>query len=263
MGLRLQIGGAAAVAALAGLTWGGFYAARWREARRDATILPAFRDPGPGPRAPSSAAFGMTIGRSSLDEVKAVAGRLGLTCPDTGMRTMLRQQRAAKKAELEQRKRDGLSVDGVSGASLVNRVSPMERNPQVRLRCDEVKAPVLPGRQRPPSVGRLLLVFDSPELPLRHASFQQTFLDPNDAVAELDAAAAAHTTTFGPPTKRPKVQGVPWMAPIEYEWAFADLLVKVSALNFGARGVSVTETIEVPLPVRPDAPSVATVARAR
>jgi hypothetical protein len=59
------------------------------------------------------------------------------------------------------------------------------------------------------------------------------------------------------------VKDLPWMVPVEYEWMFADLLVKVSALNFGARGVSVTETVEVPLPIRPDAPAVATVAHAR
>jgi hypothetical protein len=48
------------------------------------------------------------------------------------------------------------------------------------------------------------------------------------------------------------------MTPVAYEWDFSDLRVSLRALNFrGPRGVLVSEVVEVPWPVRPDAPSLA------
>jgi hypothetical protein len=117
----------------------------------------------------------------------------------------------------------------------------------------------LNDRQRPPSVGRLLLVFDSERHPLRHASYQRSFPDPATARPEVQAAVAAFTTRFGAPTRTPAPETaseLPWLVPVDYEWSFADLMVRVTALNFGpARGINLTELVEVPLPLRPDAPT--------
>jgi hypothetical protein len=261
--VRLQIAAAVTIAILIGIAAGGFYAHGLREAALDAALVPTFREPPPGPRAPTAQAFGAHVGSSSLDDLRAQLARLGLDCPDTGMRALLRQARAAKAKELEDRRRQGLAVDTVSGASAVNRPSRMERSPQVRLRCEEVRGSIFADRPRSSATGRLLFVFDSAELPLRHVSFQQTFADTDTALAELDAAVAALASRYGAPAKRPAVAGLPWLAPVVYEWPFADLVVKVTALNFGQRGVSVTEVIEVPLPVRPDAPALPVLAQAR
>jgi hypothetical protein len=256
MALRLQILGAGVFALLVGAVAGGFFAHRLREAALDAVFLPPARDPPTGPRAPTSAAFGAVVGRSSLAQVQALLARRGLDCPDTGARALLGQARAAKQAELAESRRRGLPVDTVSGASVASRRSTMERNPQVRLRCEGIDAAVLSDRPRAPSVGRLLFVFDSPDRPLRHASFQRSFADVASALPEVAAAVASNRRALGPASRSPAVDGLPWLAPVEHQWSFADLLVKVTALNFGKQ-VSLTEVVEVPLPLRADAPAVA------
>ena len=46
-----------------------------------------FKDPGPGPRAPQTTAFGATIGTSMFPEVEALVKQRGLECADTSVRT--------------------------------------------------------------------------------------------------------------------------------------------------------------------------------
>lgn len=236
----------------------GFGARALVRRRATETILPHFVEPAAGPRAPVAGAFGFKVGHSTLDEARAVLARRGLDCPDTSMRALMREMREARRRERDERKRRGEPVDAVSGASALDRPSPKERNPQVRLSCEPVAPGQLGEHDRPASEGRLLLVFDSPTLPLRHVSFERTHQDPHAAEGDLAASLAALRARFGPPSREP--EGSPdlaWLRPVTYEWRFADLQVKVFALHYGARGVSIGETIEVPWPVRPDAPRLA------
>ncbi|HEY0715389.1 MAG TPA: hypothetical protein VGF45_22095, partial [Polyangia bacterium] len=159
---------------------------------------------------------------------------------------------------IEAAKIRGESVDSVSGASAVNRRSPKEANPQVRLTCDETPVHALLDRARPPGRGRLLLVWDSPRHPLRHASFERTYATTSMATALTDyiATRRALAAVFGPPVSpaaEPEV--LPWLSPVETRWVFGDLHVRVTALNYGPRGIVLSEIVEVPWPVRPDAPA--------
>jgi transposase InsO family protein len=251
----LVVGGLIAV--LAAATWASWSYRRMGDAAVDARFAPPSVEPPAGRRAPGSEAFGARVGRSSLAEVQQLLRRMGLDCPDTSARALMARARAVRQREAEERKARGLPPDAVSGASAGKR-SPMERNPQVRLSCEGLSSARLSDRPRAPSEGRLLLVFDNDKLPVRHISYQRTIADVALARTELTAAAAAFEKRFGPPTRRPTAEqaALPWLVPVEYVWTFADLTVRASALNFGgSRGIMLTELIEVPLPVRADAPS--------
>ena len=247
------------VAAAVAAGWAGWSYRRMREVAIQARFLPSFKDPPPGPRAPASDAFGVRVGGSTLEEVQRHVVQLGVPCPDTSVRALLAESRAAREREREERKRKGLPVDAVSGATGGGQRSTRELNPQVRLSCEGVTNQQLTDRARGASTGRLLFVFDSARHPLRHASFQRTLPDPAAARPELEAAVAAFTARFGPPTRTPiaaNAQEIPWLVPLDYDWRFADLTARVSALNFGGpRGIVLTELVEVPLPLRPDAPT--------
>jgi hypothetical protein len=258
--LRPVFGGvllAGVVAAAVAVGWAGWSYRRMRDVAMQARFLPSFKDPPPGPRAPASDAFGVRVGGSTLEEVQRHVIQLGVPCPDTSVRALMAESRAAREREREERKRKGLPVDAVSGAT--GGRSTKELNPQVRLSCEGVTARQLTDRARGTSTGRLLFVFDSARHPLRHTSYQRTLPDPAAARPELEAAVAAFTARFGPPTHTPSganAQEIPWLVPLDYEWRFADLTARVSALNFGGtRGIALTELVEVPLPLRPDAPT--------
>jgi hypothetical protein len=247
----------ALVAVLTAGAWASWSYRRMDDAAVDARFAPPSVDPPAGRRAPGSDGFGARVGQSSLADVQQLLRGMGVDCPDTSARAMMARARAARQREAEERKRRGLPPDAVSGASAGKR-SPMERNPQVRLSCEGLPSARLGDRPRAPSEGRLLLVFDSDQLPLRHISYQRTVLDAALARAELKAAAASFEARFGPPARQPSAEqaALPWLVPVEYAWTFADLTVRATALNFGGqRGIMLTELIEVPLPVRADAPA--------
>lgn len=244
--------------ALLGAT-GGF--ALYRVARRGEVrdVLPEFVEPSDGPHAPASSAFGSDVGSSSLASVRGKLAAAGLDCPDTSIRALLRQARADKRREVAARKARGEAVDAVSGASALGKPSPKESNPQVRLACDGVSSEALGDRTRIPARGRLLFVFDSPALPLRHVSFERTFAPDaiGRALEDVIATERSLRARFGPPTAAPAgpLRELPWLSPVTYEWRFADLAVRVSALSYGGKGVVVSEVVEVPWPVRADAPA--------
>jgi hypothetical protein len=223
-------------------------------------VLPVFTEPGPGPRAPGARALGFTVGASTLGEVRAQLARAGLDCADTSMRALMQQAREQTRREMEARKARGQDPDAVSGASRVNYRSPKEANPQVRLACDDVPSNRLSDAERSTSTGRLLLVFDSPRHPLRHVSYERTFAPDatSVALADLEAARRRLHDLFGAPasSRTPAAdQGqLPWLSPQEVRWAFADLEARVAAINYGPRGVVLSEVVEVPWPVRADAP---------
>jgi hypothetical protein len=96
---------------------------------------------------------------------------------------------------------------------------------------------------------------------LRHVSWRRTHRDPADAIVDLRAAIADWDARLGPSTLR-KGEVPETLAPggrlrpVVVEWAYADLLVRITTIDFGKGGVSVDERIEVPWGIRSDAPSV-------
>ena len=181
-----------ALAALASMAW----AERPRELPPLETELPEFDPLDPAlARAPASDAFGLALGRVTLAEAEAELRARGLLCTDTGVRTSVAKLRERKREELEASD----DPDAVSGASILWRRSNKERNPQIRLAC-ELDSIADFGAGRPAVAGRALLVFDSPELPLRHASLRRTHTDPERALADLRESIARFTAIYGPPT---------------------------------------------------------------
>lgn len=240
------------------------YSVVMRRRAAEEIVLPTYADPGPGPRAPSSRAFGLDVGRSNMDAVNALVAERGLECSDTSVRAMMKKMREDKRKEIEEKKARGEEVDETSGASWLNKESPKEKNPQVRLSCPDTASAALADRERPTARGRLLLIFDSPEQPLRHVSYRRLHRDQQAALADFQSALAAMTAVYGPPSESiGEVSGTPdakgdlfgYLQPIKREWHFSDVEVKVNALNFGRRGVDLLESVEVPSNIRPDAPA--------
>lgn len=228
--------------------------------RRSATVLrdelPAFIPPPPGPRAPATAVFGFTVGVTSLREAQSWLTRRGMACADTSVRALMRRAREERRNEDEQRRARGESADAVTGASALNRPSPRESNPQVRLSCEDVPGAAVGAKDAPS--GRLLLVFDSPSHPVRHVSFERTHPSSagTEALADLGTTVQSFRDTFGPAHEDgTDVDALPWLVPVAARWQWSDLEVKVSALSFGARGTVVSQAVEVPWPVRADAPA--------
>jgi hypothetical protein len=229
--------------------------------RHIADVLPAFTEPGPGPREQDARALGFVVGTTSLQQTQDQLDQFGITCADTSMRALMHQAREQIRQQMQARRARGEDPDAVTGASRVNYRSPKEANPQVRLACNDVPASKLTDAARAPGSGRLLLVFDSPRHPLRHVSFERTV--PADvsptALAEFQAARHRLTDRLGPPTSNRTAAAdtgeLPWLSPQDVRWTFADLEARVSAINYGPRGVVLSEVVEVPWPIRADAPS--------
>ena len=220
-----------------------------------------FKDPPAGPRAPTTAAFGATIGTSMFPEVDAYVKKLGLHCGDTSVRAMMDRRRESERAKVDEARARG--EDAVTSASWVNKRSKREANPQVRFSCPKTTSDQLTDRTRPPSSGRLLYIFDATAYPLRHASYQRTHRDHAAALADFNDAVAALTRAYGPPTRplagalpTPDKDGkveFPAAKNMEVSWEFADMLARVNVLRYGEL-VTVGERVEVPHGLRPDAP---------
>lgn len=235
----------------------------WRSHVAHVDALPAFTEPPDGPRAPSSDAFGLVVGVTTLREAEAFVRDRGLICADTSVRAMMASARDEKAAQIAEARAHG-AADGLSGASWLWRSTAHERSPHVRLTCPRVRLALLGDRARPQdTVGRLLLMFDSPDHPLRHVTIQRLYADDAHAAARrafIDADAAMRAT-FGEPhiaRRDPPAEGEVFakVTPVRRDWTFADLRVKVSALRLD-RGVTIYEEIGVPYPIRPDAPALA------
>jgi hypothetical protein len=226
---------------------------------RPAAFTLEFEEPGPGPRAPTSAAFHAQIGVSDYAAVQALTQELGLRCGDTSIRAQMQSVREKKS---EEARAAGKSEDAISSASW-NKPSKREGLPQIRFSCGKVDSTAVDERERPASAGRLLYVFDSEDLPLRHTSYQRTHATAALAFADVNEALAHMKSVYGEPTKTRHELPVPNEAGevefelldnIEFEWAFSDLLVKISAMRVNPTSVTVGERVEVPIGIRPDAP---------
>ncbi|MDC0722965.1 hypothetical protein [Nannocystis bainbridge] len=230
-------------------------------ARREQEWRFEFKDPRPGPRAPVTVAMHTDVGRHHVADAEALAARLGLACGDTSIRASMEGRRKVERKRLEDARARG--EDAVTAASWLDRKSKREANPQVRFSCPKTRSEQLTDRPRPRSEGRLLFVFDSVDHPLRHVSYQRTAKDPAPALADYEDAVAHYTRVYGPPTRVPSRElpapgpdgavDIPVATNFETEWAFSDLLVKVSLLRYASL-ITVGERVEVPPGIRPDAP---------
>jgi hypothetical protein len=231
-------------------------------------VLPEFKEPSAGPRAPDNAGLLVRVGETRLDEAKALTAGFGKACANRSVRVAMQAAREAKAREVEAAKAAGKGPDAVTGASILMWRSPRETNPQVRWSCEDIDMSAMKDRPRPSfSQARLLYVFDSDALPARLASLQRSW--PKDrtteAVADLRDTLAELTRKWGPPTAsrgeippapaKPDAQvTLPGMQNFLYEWKWADLQVKLNAVNL-PKGLTISEDVEVPMPVRPDAPA--------
>jgi hypothetical protein len=247
-----------------GVAGAGWWHARMHRAAQ--YVPPVFVDPPPGPRAPSADIFGVRIGASHLADVKRLMTTAGVACEDRSVRTMMGELRAHKREEIRVAEARG-KPDTVSGASILTRHTARDDNPQIRFACADVASDELPDRTRAPSTGRVLFVFDTKDAPARHASYERNDAAWETAIADFNDTRAALRARFGAPADQssaaagasPDASAVALPLP-KYsrrvaEWRFSDLLVRVSLSNLGGRGFSVSEVMEVPWPVRANAPA--------
>ncbi|MCB9638388.1 MAG: hypothetical protein H6727_05690 [Myxococcales bacterium] len=221
------------------------------------------------PKAPHFTVWGLSLGMSHFAQAKALTKKLGLRCRDNSIRGVMRRRRAERIAKLKAQGK----VDGISGASW-NRPSPRERNPMIRWNCDKVPTEKIRDIDRPIGVfGRLLFVFDSVRYPLRHLSYQYD-ASPAKAVLAFRRATEHYQKLLGMPPQakddrpifsasskptNPSNTGVNSLKMIRKydrflrEWRFAGIRVKLTLRSFG-RWMNVSEIVEIPWPVRPDAP---------
>jgi hypothetical protein len=230
------------------------------------TVLPTFTEPGAGPRAPAAELYGFHVGRTRLAEANARLKELGVVCENTSVRAVIEKMREAKRKEVEDKKAKGEDPDTVTGASIINHKSKREKNPQVRLSCENTPAKALGEVWLGDASGRLLLVFDSAEHPLRHISFARNHLDHGKALLDYAQTTKAYSRIYGTPKETQSKPGSPKDAPdapnelARFErraqtWEFSDLSPSVVIVNYSSFGPSITEALEVPWPVRPDAPA--------
>lgn len=220
-------------------------------------ILPAMTEPPPGPKGPDNHLLGVAVGHTSFEGVVAYMKGRNPDCRDTSARALMKRMRAQKAKAQDLAAPAADEADAVSGASW-KKTSPMERNPQVRYACENTEASTLDGRNLSVK-GRALFVFDSPEHPLRHASFRRLHPKAADGIREAQQTLAAFTGLFGVAhavsRELPKDSAaIETWRPYEYSWLWSDLEAKVTIIDYGKRGFSVYETLQVPLPIRPDAP---------
>ena len=262
--MRLRRRAAAFGVALA-LSGGALGVFAWRARVQAASRFtpPVFVEPAPGPRAPRTEFLGARFGASRPADVSRVMDSWGVRCADRSVQTLMKELRERKREEIARAASPtGRSADAVSGASVVSRRTARDDNPQVRLSCESVASSLLGDRKRPASSGRVLFVFDTADSVVRHASYQRNHAGWREALADFTSAREALLSRLGParelapghPAGAPEADALPKYGRRAVQWRFADLVAEVSVVNLGQRGFSVSESVEVPLPVRADAP---------
>lgn len=238
-----------------GLAAGAYGYSRHRA--RSRFQAPVFVAAPPGPRAPSTDLLGLRIGSSRRRDAQVALSGWGLACADRSMRALMNELRDKKRAELQRAEANG-AADAVTGASILTHRSARDDNPQVRLSCEDTPSEKLRDRARSPSRGRVLLVFDDEDAPLRHVSYQRSHATWNVALADYAATRDALAARFGASreTGAPVNADPPLPKYAEHtaHFRFADFEAKVTVANLGGRGYSVAESAEVPWPIRADAP---------
>lgn len=216
-------------------------------------LLPELQPVPAGPRAPRRDFLNLEVRETTLSEAEVVYRGAGATCANSSFRALMKSRREVVKKEMEVVKAAGGDADAVSGASLVNYRSKKERNPQVRLSCDDVPVTAFTDRPRAAGDGLYwLMVFDSDKHPLRHTSVSRRINDFAVADEEWRSAMDAFVARFGAPTnvREPPQQGDPFPPGSYFEanWTFADVSAQLVAFRVD-NAVRFQERVEVPWPV--------------
>jgi hypothetical protein len=110
-------------------------------------------------------------------------------------------------------------------------------------------------------MGRLLIILDSVEHPVRHVSYAYHLADNDQVLAAWNQSVQKMMLRLGRPTS--EISSDPLSGDdfrpgrlFKREWLFGDLRAEVTALRIGRRPVGLRETIEVPWPVQSDAPAI-------
>lgn len=259
---KRRLAPALVVTAVASLALGGYGAHRAKVRAAREYVPPVFVDPGPGPRAPSSEWCGVEVGVSHLGDVRSTTSSWSLSCADRGSRALMSELREKKRAEVATAEARG-APDAVTGASILTRRTAHDDNPQIRFDCEDASSDRVRDRVRPASKGRLLFVFDDESAPVRHVSYQRSHGDWASALADFTDAKRALSERFGPARESgtPPLSELTVESPLpkytrrEAAVRYSDLVAKVSIVNLGGHGFSVSEIVEVPWPVRADAPA--------
>ncbi len=224
--------------------------------------LPEFRAPDLTHRAPTgeNALYGINVGVDSRASIGEWLSRQHISCRDTSMRALMVAKRDQIAGDMARAKSRGEDPDIVSGASMLNYRSKSEQNPQLRLSCEGVAGAALPGTSAPTGMGRLLIILDSVEHPVRHVSYAYHLADNDQVLAAWNQSVQKMMRRLGSPTSvvaSDPLSGDDFQPGrlFKREWLFGDLRAEVTALRIGRRPVGLRETIEVPWPVQSDAPT--------
>jgi len=261
-GRRRRWGVALVLVLATGGVLAGYGFRRYKQHQAAKYVPPVFTEPGPGPRAPTAEWLGGKVGFSRHGAVESTTASWSLACSDRGSRALMKEIRDKKREEVARAEARG-EPDTVTGASILARHTARDDNPQIRWSCGGVTSEKLRDRERPTSSGRLLFVFDDDRAPLRHASYQRNHDDWREALRDYADSRGAMSLKFGSATESgtlPIVElsdDVPLTkyARREAMWRFSDVVARVSIVNLGGHGYSVSEIVEVPWPVRADAPA--------
>ncbi len=223
---------------------------------------PTYVDPPTGKRAPSAELLGVKVGFTTLAEVEKLIADKKLTCEDRSPMAGIEKIIDKYMTEAKAKQARGEEVDMAKYEKYAAHYR-TNTNPQIRLSCEKVSGTLIGDHKRDEAPGRWLFVFDDKKSPLRHTSFQRLYSEHDRAKKDFSETHKLLTQTFGEETKSsnelPKGEG----KKVEFarnklirrEWKFSDVHVKTKVMNFGARGVEVSESIEVPVPIRANAPA--------
>ncbi len=200
-----------------------------------AAQMPVLTEAPAGPAAPSYSYLGVVVGSSTLDDAKQAAEARGFVCEDRSMGTLVQK---GVSQEVARKSASGESTLALRAYGWLN---PHGRNPQTRLSCES-------------TAGRLLFIFDNGTGPVRHVSLTTRFEALGPAQTAFLSASNGLLEVFSPGRPRRATPALEWLSPEEEVVSFSDLKVSVSAINYRERGVIVTQTAEVPWPIRGDAP---------
>ncbi len=200
--------------------------------------------------------MGVEVASLTYADAQKLTASLGYTCQNQSVKAAIERMREAKRKEVAEKMKAG-DPDAMSGASILMGKSKREKNPQVRWSCEKADPAKLTDRKRETVPGRLLMVFDTPDIPVRHVSYRRSHPEERTAYIDLLGTMKALEAIFGKPTSTKNIPTPNEAGEVAFgdfkavrvDWKYADLHVKVHAMKMGKR-VSINEAMEVPWPVR-------------
>ena len=197
---------------------------------------------------------GIVIGKTPVAELTTDAAKLGLSCEDVSLMEVMRKAHAQHNLPTDMAALSKLpnATPGVPAGMPSDHMKYL-KDPalqQVRLSCDNAQLSLF-GGGHVSGTGRLLLVADQKNEAIRSASLQRSDVDPHMAVADVRASLADLTARYGAPTWSqgtiPDANGTfSHLDHVVRRWDFAGVSVELSAVDFAARGVAVSEEVHVP-----------------